>query len=246
MPKIEIDKISVSYKSKKIGEVRIFSDLSFLIPNGSFTVIIGPSGSGKTTLMRAVAGLVPLEKGRILFDGINSSELKPSERNLAYIGQENTLFPKMTIYDNLAFPLLATKTPHEEIDGRVVSVAKMLGIEMFLSRKPRQLSGGQLQRAAIAKAIIKRPSLYLFDEPFSNLDPDMRREMRKVLFTIHKSLKATFFFATHDLTDAQLLADRIIVIDDGKLVKACSPSELFANPESFSLLLNDFSQEEPE
>lgn len=230
MPTIEIQDLSVSYPQKKGSEIIAIDRFCLTIPNGSFTVITGPSGSGKTSLLRAIAGLVSLKEGSIYLDGTDLSSIAPNQRNFGYITQEYTLFPTKTIYDNLAFPLKATKTPIDEINRRVWDVAEELDIGMLLSRNPRQLSRGQQQASAIAKAMIKKPSVYLFDEPFSNLDPILRKEYRILLKKLHNRLNTTFVFVTHDIADAMALADILVVMDQGSLVQRGTPDQLFNQP----------------
>jgi len=230
MSTIDIRDITVSYPEKRRAEIMAVHHFSLKIQNGSFTVLTGPSGCGKTSLLKAIAGLVPLKEGSIFLDGIDLINIITSQRNLGYITQESTLFPTKTIYDNLAFPLKATKTPTEEIDRRVLEMASIMGIEMLLSRKPILLSRGQQQSAAIAKAMIKKPSVYLFDEPFSNLDSLRRKEFRITLKKLHKTLSTTFILVTHDIADAMALADYLVVMDHGTVIQAGSPDQIFNQP----------------
>ena len=218
MPKIELKKLSVTYKNKKTKkETTALKGVSEVFEDVSFNVIVGPSGSGKTTLLKAIAGLVEIE-GDIFVDDVDISSLSPSLRQVAYVSQEYILYPHMTVFDNIAFPLKAIKASKEEIIEEIEKVSEALGIRHLWSRKPKELSGGQMQRIALARAIVKKPSIYLFDEPLSNLASDMREEERKLIKEVSKKYGATSLYVTHSMKEAFAIADNIIVINDGEIV----------------------------
>ncbi|MDD4000937.1 MAG: ABC transporter ATP-binding protein [Bacilli bacterium] len=233
--KVDIKNLYVEYKHKK-GNIIAVNNISFAVEDNDFLAIIGPSGCGKTTILKVILGLLDY-KGEIKIDGLDESRLNIQKRNFAYISQSYSLYPNMTVFENISFPLRMNKTPIEEIKRRVGESAKLLDIECLLSRKPRQISGGQQQKVAIAKAIIKNPSLYLFDEPFSNLDNKTRTESRHQLIRLHQEIAGTFIFVTHDQTEAMALASRLIVMNQGKIEQIGSPLEVYNNP------VNDFVYE---
>ena len=193
MADIKIDKIDKFY-----GNVQVIKDVSLEIKSQSFTVLVGPSGCGKSTMLRMIAGLEDINSGTISIDGTVVNELPPKERNIAMVFQSYALYPHMTVFDNMAFGLKLEKRSKEEIDERVQEAAKILQIEEYLSRKPKQLSGGQRQRVAIGRAITRKPKVFLFDEPLSNLDAALRVQMRVELAKLHDNLNATMIYVTHD------------------------------------------------
>lgn len=225
--KLEIKNLTVEYKDKR--NTNALKDISFAVDDNDFLVIIGPSGCGKTTLLKVIMGLLDYE-GEIIIDGLDESKIKIQERNFAYISQSYSLYPNMTVFENIAFPLSNKQTAIGEIKKRVREVAEILEIEFLLSRKPRQISGGQQQKVALAKAIIKNPSLYLFDEPFSNLDSNKRTELRHLLIKLHKELDSAFIFVTHDQTEALALANKLIVMNQGRIEQIGSPLDVYHNP----------------
>lgn len=202
------------------------------IADGTFAVAVGPSGCGKTTLLKCVAGLHDLTEGELLADGENIEKLPPSARSIAYVAQEYSLYPQMTVYDNIAYPLKLMHTPYAEISQRVKEVAKQLEIDWLLTRKPKQLSGGQQQRVAIARALVKKPRIILFDEPFANLEHDLRLKMQQLVKELHKKQRQTVIFVTHDLTEAFLLAEQMIVLKEGCIEQAGTPDEIENKPKS--------------
>ncbi|MCR4562045.1 MAG: ABC transporter ATP-binding protein [Bacilli bacterium] len=216
--KIELRNFSAFYLYKKQYYIAI-DDIDLTIEHGSFVVAVGPSGSGKTTLLKSIAGLLDLTQGKLTFDGEDMEDVDPKDRNLAYVSQEYSLYPSMTVFDNIAFPLKVMRTPFDEIRERVYLVAKELGIDFLLTRKPRQLSGGQQQRVAIARSLIKNPTLFLYDEPFSNLEPETRLSMQALVKSLAKKYDQTVVFVTHDLIEAFTLADKIVVLDQGKVIE---------------------------
>lgn len=218
---------------KKYGKDSIaLNDVSFSINEGEFIVIIGPSGCGKTTLLKLIAGLENQTSGELFIFDKNSRELEPHERNLSMVFQNYALYPHMTVYQNIAFPLKLKKIKKDVLKKKVMSVAKFLGIDNLLDRYPSQLSGGQCQRVAIGRAIIKTPKICLFDEPLSNLDAQLKNSMRVEIKNLHKTLNSTFVYVTHDQKEAVSLADKIIVLDKGKIQQIGTPDEIYNNPTS--------------
>lgn len=231
MKKLVIENLNVSYKSKK-QKVTVLKDFSMSLNTGEFVIILGPSGCGKTTLLKAITGSIDIDSGNIELGGIDAQRLSISSRNLAYVSQSFFTYGFMSVYNNIALPLKAAKVPLEEIEGRVNEVASLLKIDYLLSRKPKQLSGGQQQKVAIARALIKKPDIYLFDEPFSNLDIAVRAELKHYLKLIKKQYNATMIFVTHDISDALDLADRIIVLGNNTIIQEGTPKEIIKNPKN--------------
>lgn len=238
MPEIIFSSVNFEYEgTRKRDGVVVFNDFSEVFPSNSFNVIIGPSGCGKTTLLRLLLGFIDDYSGDIYFDKNNLDDLSVKERNLAYISQNYALYPHLTIFDNIAFPLKAVDAPREEIISRVFEIAKMLDLTETLSRKPKYLSGGQKQRVAIARGLVKRAKLFLFDEPLSNVDPTKRVELRQKIKQVIKENNATALYVTHDFSEAMSLADYIYVMDEGKIVVKGTPEEVY---ESGNELVNSF------
>ncbi|ROU01693.1 sn-glycerol-3-phosphate ABC transporter ATP-binding protein UgpC [Marinobacter sp. R17] len=200
------------------------------IESGEFLILVGPSGCGKSTLMNSIAGLETVTEGSILIDGRDVTNAEPKDRDIAMVFQSYALYPTMTVRENIAFGLKIRRMPKEEIDAEVERVAKLLQIEPLLDRKPSQLSGGQQQRVAMGRALARRPKLYLFDEPLSNLDAKLRVEMRTEIKRLHRRLGTTIVYVTHDQIEAMTLADRIAVIKDGELLQLGSPKEIYERP----------------
>ncbi len=238
---IELKDFSAYYKDKK-NYITAIDNISFSVPYGELLVVVGESGSGKSTLLKSCLGIAKFYDGDLYISGRSIEEVNAKDCNFAYVRQELALYPNLTIYENIAFPLRITHTPQKEVDRRVREIAQMLDITILLTRKPRQISGGQQQRVAIARALIKNPEIMFFDEPFSNLEPAMRHELRALLLQIHKSFRPTVIFVTHDLTEAFMLADRIIVLEDGRITEEGTPDSIRENPKSKlmrSFLLNE-------
>lgn len=231
MQYIQLDAFSAYYKQKKVYAAAL-DHLSLTINKGEFFVVVGASGSGKSTLLKCILGLNRDIEGDLYIDGVSIDELNTKDGNMAYVTQEIALYPHLTIYENIAFPLRLMHTPQDEVDRRVKEIAELTQIKWLLTRKPRQLSGGQQQRVAIARALVKNPQLLLFDEPFSNIDPSLRLELRQLVQNIHRRLGATTVFVTHDLTEAFFLADRIAVLEDGNAVQIGTPEQLQENPQA--------------
>lgn len=229
---LEFKDFSALYRVDKKQFGIAVDNINLSVDSGEFLVIVGPSGSGKTTLLKSVLGSIDFIEGDILLDGTNINNIRKADRNLAYICQDYNLFPQMTVYENIAFPLRVMKTPQAEVDKRVKAIAQTLGVIDLLTRKPRYLSGGQIQRVEIARALVKNPRIVLFDEPFANLDPLIRTDMRLLVKKIHQEQRPTFLFITHDLTEALMLADRIVVMNDGEIVEVGTPNEIKTKPKS--------------
>src|SRR5258706_8320039 len=217
---------------KSYGGVRAVRGIDLEIPAGEFTVLVGQSGCGKSTLLRTIAGLEEVDKGSIEIGGETVHHLPPRDRDIAMVFQNYALYPYMKVFDNIAFGLRSRKTPKAEIEPKVKSAANMLGIAHLLDRYPRQLSGGQLQRVAIGRAIVRNARLYLFDEPLSNLDAQLRDEMRGEIKRLHQELGKTMIYVTHDQIEAMTMADRIVLLRDGKIEQAGAPLDLFEQPTS--------------
>ena len=215
---------------KSFGEVKVIHEVSFDIPDGNFTVFVGPSGCGKSTLLRMVCGLESATSGDIEIDGKRVNDLAAARRGLAMVFQSYALYPHMTVYQNMAFGLENIATPKPEIERRVAEAARMLKLEPYLQRKPTALSGGQRQRVAIGRAIVREPRIFLFDEPLSNLDAELRVGMRAELIDLHRRLRTTMIYVTHDQVEAMTMADTIVVLRAGRVEQVGPPLELYNHP----------------
>jgi multiple sugar transport system ATP-binding protein len=222
--------VSISGLQKRYGGVDALRGIDLEIPDGEFTVLVGPSGCGKSTLLRSIAGLEEISDGTISIGGQVVNDMRPRDRDVAMVFQDYALYPHMTVFNNIGFALRARKLPQAEIASRVKSAARMLDIEQLLDRYPRQLSGGQRQRVAIGRAIVRNPRLFLFDEPLSNLDAQLRDEMRSEIKRLHQELGTTMIYVTHDQIEAMTLADRIVLLRDGRIEQAGTPLELYDRP----------------
>jgi multiple sugar transport system ATP-binding protein len=222
--------LSIRDARKSFGETEVLKGVSIDVADGDFTVIVGPSGCGKSTLLRSVAGLEELTGGSITIGDRDVTGLPPSERGIAMVFQSYALYPHLTVRENMAFGLKIAKASKAEIDEAVRRASEILNIEALLDRKPAALSGGQRQRVAIGRAIVRQPQIFLFDEPLSNLDADLRVRMRYEFAALHKTLGTTTLYVTHDQVEAMTLADRIIVLRDGRIEQVGSPRELYARP----------------
>jgi len=209
---------------------RILGDICLEVSDGELLVLVGPSGCGKTTLLRCIAGLEEPSRGEIAIDGRSVVDVPPRDRDIAMVFQSYALYPHMTVFDNLAFGLRMRKTPAGEITRLVDEAAQMLEISHLIKRYPRELSGGQRQRVAMGRAVVRRPKVFLFDEPLSNLDAALRQQMRLELLRLHRRLSATMVYVTHDQVEAMTLADRIAVLKQGELVQVGAPAELYNQP----------------
>ena len=217
---------------KWFGDVNVIPGLDLEIAAGEFAVLVGPSGCGKTTTMRMIAGLEDVSRGRILIDGEDVSALAPSERGLSMVFQSYALYPHMSVAANMGFGLKNLGVPEADIEAKVAAAAKALKLEELLGRRPKALSGGQRQRVAIGRAIVREPKAFLFDEPLSNLDAALRVEMRFKIGRLHKDLGKTMIYVTHDQVEAMTLADKIILMDQGRIIQAGTPRELYERPAS--------------
>jgi multiple sugar transport system ATP-binding protein len=215
---------------KEFGDVKAVNGVDLSIQQGEFVVILGPSGCGKTTLMRMVAGLERPTEGQVIINQRNVTPLPPRAREIAMVFQSYALYPHMKIFDNIAFPLKARRTPKQEIGDKVEWAASILGIQRLLDRKPRQLSGGERQRVALARALVKEPAVMLLDEPLSNLDAKLRATARDELQRFQRNLGITTIFVTHDQIEAMGLGDRIAVMNAGKVRQVGNPQEIYDDP----------------
>ena len=215
---------------KSFGNVNVIDNVNLQIEDGEFVVFVGPSGCGKSTLLRMIAGLEDINSGDIFIDGELMNDVPSSKRGIAMVFQSYALYPNMTLYENMAFGLKLANKPKDEIDAAVLQAAKILHIEHLLDRKPKALSGGQRQRVAIGRAITRKPRVFLFDEPLSNLDAALRTKMRIEFSRLHDELKTTMIYVTHDQIEAITLADRIVVLSQGKIEQIGSPMELYHHP----------------
>jgi len=225
MASIELKDLRKSFQT-----VEVIHGVDLKIADGAFTVFVGPSGCGKSTLLRMIAGLEPVTSGEIHIDGARCDHLMPSARGMAMVFQSYALYPHMNVEQNLRFGLENQKLPKQEIATRVKAATDILQIQHLLQRRPHQLSGGQSQRVAIGRAIVKEPKAFLFDEPLSNLDAELRLRMRGELVALHHRLKATMVYVTHDQVEAMTMADQIVVLRDGRVEQAGSPIELYTKP----------------
>jgi len=210
----------------------VLDSIEFAIDKGDFLVVLGPSGCGKTTLLRIIAGLESPDSGQIHIAGRDVTQIEPKERDVAMVFQNYALYPHMTVLDNLAFALKLRKLPKADVSEKVKQTADMLGLTKYLDRKPKQLSGGQRQRVALGRAIVRSPALFLFDEPLSNLDAELRSQMRLELLSLHRRIGATSIYVTHDQVEAMSLGDKIIILNNGRQIGPERPRELYDNPPS--------------
>ena len=230
MAKIELKNLSKTYNKK----IEALHDINFTIEDGQFFVLLGPSGAGKTTTLRCIAGLEKIDNGSILFNDESVTEDQPASRDVCFVFQQYSLYPHYSVYENLAFPLRSPmrKLPEDEIKTKVVNIASMLKISNKLNNKATQLSGGEMQRVAIGRALVREPNLYLMDEPLSSLDAKLRESLRVELKNIQTNLNATILYVTHDQAEATTLADKIGVLKEGHLVQIGTPEEIYENPNS--------------
>ena len=227
MATLEIKKVRKNY-----GTLEVIHGIDLFINNGEFCVLVGPSGCGKSTLLRMIAGLEQITKGDILIDNQVVNNISAARRGLAMVFQSYALYPHMTVEDNMSFGLRMNNAPKTKINKKVGEAAKILQLTELMKRKPASLSGGQRQRVAIGRAIVKGSKVFLFDEPLSNLDAELRVEMRIELTRLHKELGATIIYVTHDQTEAMTMADKIVVLRDGCVEQIGKPLELYANPDN--------------
>ncbi len=222
---LRLDNIKKSY-----ADVSVIKGVSFEATKGEFVVFVGPSGCGKSTLLRMIAGLEDVTSGQLYIDGRDVTYEEPAKREVSMVFQSYALYPHMSVFENMAFGLRMAKKPEAEIKAQVAEAARILQLEPLLDRKPRALSGGQRQRVAIGRSIVRHPKLFLFDEPLSNLDAELRSQMRVEIAKLHRSLGATMVYVTHDQVEAMTLADRIVVLRAGLVEQIGSPTELYDKP----------------
>ena len=224
-PHVELRRVT-----KRYGSVTAITDLSLTVDKGSFTALLGPSGCGKSTLLRMIAGLEPITAGQCFIDNMDVTDVPPAQRRIAMVFQSYALYPHMTVRQNIAFSLSVAGQPRKVQDERALEVARILQLEPYLDRRPAELSGGQRQRVAIGRALVRKPEVFLFDEPLSNLDAKLRVQMRLELAKLHADLGTTMIYVTHDQTEAMTLADKIVVLDKGIISQVGSPLELYNAP----------------
>jgi sn-glycerol 3-phosphate transport system ATP-binding protein len=222
--------VSLGNLKKTFGKTEVIHGVSVDIADGEFIVIVGPSGCGKSTLLRMVAGLETATAGEIQIDGARVNEREPMDRDIAMVFQNYALYPHMSVFDNMAYGLKIAGRPKSEIADRVAQAAKLLQLEPYLTRRPRELSGGQRQRVAMGRAIVRKPAVFLFDEPLSNLDAKLRVQMRLEIKQLQRQLGVTSLYVTHDQVEAMTLADRMIVMNAGRADQIGAPLEVYANP----------------
>lgn len=218
--------------NKRFGKVNTLPNVNLEIKDKEFMVLVGPSGCGKSTTLNIIAGLEYVTGGKILFDNQDVTFVPPKERRVAMVFQSYALYPHMNVYENMAFGLKLSKTPKGEIDRRIKEAAKILEIEELLDRKPKDMSGGQRQRVALGRAVVRDPSVFLFDEPLSNLDAKLRVQTRAEIIKLHKRLKTTLIYVTHDQVEAMTMADRITILDLGEIKQVGSPHEVYTFPDN--------------
>jgi multiple sugar transport system ATP-binding protein len=224
--------ITLKAVRKSFGDVHVIPGVDLDIRDGEFVVFVGPSGCGKSTLLRLIAGLEDTTSGVIAIDGKDATNLPPAKRGLAMVFQSYALYPHMTVRKNIAFPLKMAGMSEDEQAKRVERAAKVLNLSNYLDRRPGQLSGGQRQRVAIGRAIVREPAAFLFDEPLSNLDAALRVGMRQEITELHQSLKTTMIYVTHDQVEAMTMADKIVVLNAGRIEQVGSPLELYNRPKN--------------
>ncbi len=232
MAKVIIEDLVKTYAEKNGPGVRAVNSINLTVEDREFMVLVGPSGCGKSTTLRMIAGLEEISGGSITIDGRVVNNVLPKDRDIAMVFQNYALYPHMSVYDNMAFGLKLRKFPKAEIDARVREAATMLGLTDYLERKPKALSGGQRQRVAVGRAIVRKPKVFLFDEPLSNLDAMMRVSTRTEISKLHARLGATMIYVTHDQIEAMTMGDRICVMKDGNIMQVAAPLELYNHPQN--------------
>lgn len=224
--------VKIINATKKYGDIQVIHGIDLDIKDGEFCVFVGPSGCGKSTLLRMISGLEEVTSGEIHIGDKNVTKMQPADRGIAMVFQSYALYPHMTVRENMAFGLKMTKVPSAEINQKVNEAASILHLESYLDRKPKTLSGGQRQRVAIGRAIVRGPEVFLFDEPLSNLDAELRVEMRVEITRLHRELGTTIIFVTHDQVEAMTLADKIVVLKEGRIQQVGTPLSLYDDPQN--------------
>jgi multiple sugar transport system ATP-binding protein len=225
-------KISLIDISKNFGSQKILEGITFEANEDDFCVLVGPSGSGKTTILRIIAGLEEPSKGKILFNGTLWNDLPPGERNVGMVFQNYALYPHLTVYENIAFPLLIKKENKRKVEEKVRAIATLLNLQDKLNKKPKELSGGEKQRVALGRAIVREPNVFLFDEPLSNLDAKLRVVMRTEIVNLCKQLGIPSIYVTHDQVEALTMGTKVVVLKDGKIQQVGTPNEIFHTPQN--------------
>jgi multiple sugar transport system ATP-binding protein len=228
MAEVELKGLTKIYEGGNVAA----KDINILIKNKEFVVLVGPSGCGKTTTLRMIAGLEEISSGDLMIDGKKVNDVSPKDRDIAMVFQNYALYPHMTVFENMAFGLKLRKFSKEEINSRVNEAAKILKLEHLLDRKPKALSGGQRQRVAVGRAIVRKPKVFLFDEPLSNLDAKLRVQMRTQISKLHQSLGATMIYVTHDQTEAMTMGDKIVIMKEGVINQIDTPLNLYNFPDN--------------
>ena len=225
---------TVSFKniSKNFGNVKAVDDFSINIKSSEFIVLVGPSGCGKSTTLRMLAGLEEITSGEILIDKKTVNNVHPKNRDIAMVFQNYALYPHLNVFENISFGLRARKLPKDEIEKRTLDAAELLGLIDLIRRKPGELSGGQKQRVAMGRAIVRQPKVFLFDEPLSNLDAKLRHKMRAEMKKLHQQVNTTTIYVTHDQVEAMTLADRIVIMNEGKIEQLGSPEDVYTHPKT--------------
>ena len=218
--------------NKSYGSQAVLMDINLEVRDGEFVIFVGPSGCGKSTLLRSIAGLEDVSSGQVLINGKDVTVTPPSKRGIAMVFQSYALYPHLTVKDNMGLGLKQAGAPKEQIESRVTRASSMLSLDPYLARRPAELSGGQRQRVAIGRALVRDPELFLFDEPLSNLDAALRVQTRLEIAKLHRELKATMIYVTHDQVEAMTLADRIVVLNAGRIEQIGSPMELYNKPDN--------------
>ena len=226
MLKIDLKNITKEYQK----DLRAVESVTISAEPGDFLVLVGPSGCGKSTILRMIAGLEDITSGDLYFNDKRMNDINPGDRNIGMVFQNYALYPHLTVYDNLAFPLKIKKHHKTEIDARVKEIAGLTGLSDYLTRKPKQLSGGQRQRVALGRALVRKPDIFLFDEPLSNLDSKLRVQMRNEIISLHGKAETTSVYVTHDQVEAMTMGTRIAVLDAGKLQQFGTPDEIYLKP----------------
>ena len=224
--------VKIINATKKYGDIQVIHGIDLDIKDGEFCVFVGPSGCGKSTLLRMISGLEEITSGEIHIGDKNVTKMQPADRGIAMVFQSYALYPHMTVGENMAFGLKMTKVPAAEINKKVNDAASILRLESYLDRKPKTLSGGQRQRVAIGRAIVRGPEVFLFDEPLSNLDAELRVEMRVEITRLHRELGTTIIYVTHDQVEAMTLADKIVVLKEGRIQQVGAPLSLYDDPQN--------------
>src|SRR3989339_1221939 len=225
MAEVTLKNVTKVYEGGQVAA----KDININVHDKEFVVLVGPSGCGKSTTLRMIAGLEEITSGELFIDNKKVNDVSPKDRDIAMVFQNYALYPHMTVYENMAFGLKLRKFPKEEIKQRVNDAAKILGLEDYLTRKPKALSGGQRQRVAVGRAIVRKPKVFLFDEPLSNLDAKLRVQMRAELKKMHERLQSTIIYVTHDQTEAMTMGDKICIMKDGAIQQVDGPLKLYDN-----------------